>query len=684
MPINLPHYYDRFDATDHYERHLFRAGNVLQAAELNEVQSASMHRLQRVTDALFKEGDVLSGADIIVDLYSGATTITGGALYLRGAVRGVPAGALTVPTTGQVTVGVYLTETVITEVEDPNLRDPAISFRNYQDPGAARLQITGVWGYEGDGQTGDFYPVYHIEDGLLIGKTPPPQVDAVAQAIARYDRQSAGGYYVSAGMMVSRLADGAQGEQVYSMAAGVARVGGEEIVRQHARRVVYATQPTTRAVVNESHPASGGTETVASYFTPLHTATAVSVVRQATTVITHGVSGSLDEVVDGGVVRTSVTAIVSITLANAPFTEYVAGQDYQLTASRVDWSLAGAEPGAGESYTLVYQYRDTYVPEAWTTTGVTVSGAVPGTEILLSYAWALPRFDLICLDMLGEIRVVTGIAATRQPRIPPVPSGMLGVAVLDQRWDERFRLINNAPRMVPMNELNYLGRRIDTLFALVAEERLALDLTQRDLPAKKGVLADPFRDEDFRDQGLVQTAAILAGDLTLGVAATVFEQTLAAPGMLTPTDATAVIDQPLRTGSMLVNPYDSFAPLPGTATLAPAQDFWVVNNTTWTSGITREFEGADYVNDPYRRREMLIKFGKITGKETEEELIALGYLVVRTETRTRSETEVVSSAAGSVQTLRPIWITFTLTGFGPGEILQTVTFDGLSVTPQAL
>lgn len=684
MPINLAHYYDRFDAADNYERHLFRAGNVLQSAELNEIQSAGMYRLQRVTDALFKEGDVLSGADIIVDLYTGDTVISGGALYLRGAVRGIPAGTLTVPTTGQVTVGVYLTESVVTEVDDPDLRDPAISFRNYQDPGAARLQITSSWGYEGDEQAGDFYPVYYIEDGLLIGKTPPPQVDAVAQAIARYDRQSSGGYYVSEGMLVSRLADGAGGEQVYSMAAGVARVGGEEIVRQHARRVVFATEPTTRAVVNESHPAAGGTETVTAFFTPIHEATAVSVVRQATTTITHGVSGSLDDIVDGGVVRTSVTAIVSVTLANDPFTVYVAGQDYQLTTSRVDWSLAGDEPGVGETYTLVYQYRDTYTPESWTNTSVSVTGAVTGTEILLSYEWALPRFDLICLDMLGEIRTVTGVAATRQPRIPPVPSGMLGVAVLDQRWDDNFRLINNAPRMVPMNELNYLSRRINTLFALVAEDRLALDLSQRDLPAKKGVFADPFRDEDFRDQGLVQTAAIINGDLTLGVDATVYEQVLADPGTLTATSSSVAINQPLRTGFMLVNPYDSFAPLPGTASLSPAQDFWVVNNTDWTSAIAREFEGADRIVDPDNRREMLIKFGKITGKETEEELIALGYLVVRSETINRSTTEVVSSTTGSAQTLRPIWINFTLTGFGPSEILQTVTFDGITVTPQAL
>ncbi|MBK8640602.1 MAG: DUF4815 domain-containing protein, partial [Chromatiaceae bacterium] len=137
MSIDLPHY-DRFDPTANYERHLFRAGNVLQSAELNELQSASMHRLQTVTNALMKEGDVLSGAIININADTGATTITGGAIYLRGAVRGIPADTLTLPIVGNVSVGVYLVESILTEVDDPTLRDPAVSFRNYQDPGAAR------------------------------------------------------------------------------------------------------------------------------------------------------------------------------------------------------------------------------------------------------------------------------------------------------------------------------------------------------------------------------------------------------------------------------------------------------------------------------------------------------------------------------------------------------------------
>jgi hypothetical protein len=681
MTINLAQYYDRFDAADNYERHLFRAGNVLQSSELNELQSSSMFRLQQVTDALLKEGDVLSGADIVVNPTTGATTITGGALYLRGAVRGVPPGSMTVPVVGLVIVGVYITEAIITELENPDLRDPAISFRNYQEPGAARLQIICEWGYEGDGHTGDFYPVFEILDGYLVNKKLPSNVDAVAQAIARYDRQSAGGYYVSSGMAVTRLDDTQDGDQVFSVAAGVARVNGEEIIQQHARTLVFEATPSTRLVTNETHLAAGGTERVTVDYPPIHTVTQLSVVRQETTSITHGLPGSLDPIYGpGNVLRTSIVSLISVEMGE---TTYVEDQDYQLTASKVDWSLLGDEPSPGETYDVTYTYRDTFVPQTYDYTGLEVTDAVADTEILITYEWALPRYDLICLDVLGYLRVVTGISAPLKPRVPTVPSGMLNIAVVEQHWDTNTRIINNASRMVPMRDLNYMNRRIDTLFALMAEERLKLDLSQRDLAAKKGVFADPFLDDDLRDEGLEQTAAIMDGNLTLGIAITGYQHVLEEPAALTPTGWAEIITQPLKTGTMAVNPYDSFSPLPAVVRLTPPQDFWTVKNSTFTSPETRIFEAGDvYENTEIRKQ--LIRNGVITGNESTEWLIEHGYLVVRDGSSTRTTTAVVRDSTVLPEFLRQIVVRFDLSGYAPGEILESVTFDGRSVNFEAV
>ena len=60
MPNMPDSYYDNFNASKNYEKILYRDGYTLQCAELNEAQSAAMHRLQGVADALFKDGKFLT------------------------------------------------------------------------------------------------------------------------------------------------------------------------------------------------------------------------------------------------------------------------------------------------------------------------------------------------------------------------------------------------------------------------------------------------------------------------------------------------------------------------------------------------------------------------------------------------------------------------------------------------
>lgn len=683
MTISLPYYYDRFDPEDQYERHLFLAGRVMQSAEFNELQSASMDRLQRVTDVLFADGDVVSGADIIVNQTTGDCVCEAGAIYLKGAVRGVPPGQLTIATTGKVVVGIYLTESVITDLEDPGLRDPAVSMRNYQEPGAARYRIETAWGYATDGQTGAFYPIYQVEDGLLLSKAPPPQVDAIAVSIARYDRQSSGGFYISSGMNVIRLAD-VDGKQVYSMEDGVARVGGQEIVRQHARRLVHNAVPDTRTILLEPHIVdenTGDDQRIDVNHTPIAQIIDHAVTRVITeTNITHGaVSGALDALTHAPVVQ-----ILEVTQDNnGEITTYTKTDDYKLTADKVDWSPGGAEPAPGSTYSVTYQYIDTATdPADQDVSGFTVQGTVTvnvaggltadaelvnGSLVQVSYAWAMPRFDLICLDLEGEIKVVKGVSAPVRPRVPSTPSGLLRVAIIDQRWTSDTRVVNNSTRMVSMSDINAINRRVDTLFALVAEERLVLNLTQRDPTAKKGVFTDPFLDDDLRDQGLPQTAAIFDGELTLGVDSTVHQVTLANVTTLDARilvvldesvgPAEVVINQPLRTSVMKVNPYDSFSPLPGVARLTPAIDFWTDVQTQWLSPVTRQFNEDVWQNNRGVRQ------------------VVLDTTMIR-----QVETEKVGSRYVDLQFLRQIPIRFDLSGFGPGETLQKVFFDGREVS----
>lgn len=702
MTINLAQYYDRFDAADNYERHLFRAGNVLQSAELNELQSVAFKRLQDATDALFKEGDILTGAEIVVDSDTGFTQLGNGALYLRGCVRGVAPASFTIAVVGLVIVGIYLKDSVVTELQDPDLRDPAVSFRNYQEPGAGRFRVDSSWGYEGDGQEGDFYGIYEVLDGVVVTKKSPPGVDAIAQAIARYDRQSTGGSYISTGMLVSRLAD-ENGSQVFSIADGVARVNGSEIVAQFARRLAYDATPDTRSVLLEPHivtTATGDDLRVDINHDPIHAIIDVAVTRQLTETLTHGAfSGVLDAL--------SKTPVVQILSVVQDTTTYLQNTDYKLTADKVDWSLTGSEPAAGSSYVVTYQYIDTdFVPTGIDETGFTVPGTitvevvgaqevdaelVTGTLVQASYNWAMPRFDRICLNSEGDLITVKGVSHPTVPRVPAVPSGLLSVAVIEQRWSSETRVTNNGIKMVPMNELNAVNGRIDTLFALVAEERLALNLTQRDATAKKGVFADPFVDDDFRDQGIEQTCAIFNGELTLGIEPSVFPQTLATPvaldarAILDDTtivgDAELVVSQTLRTDAMRVNPYNAFSPIPGVAIINPSVDFWTDVQTNWLTPDTQRFEEETWTNQALR--DSWVKrwqdgYGR-GWAQTLEKWITM-HTVVASDTEIQEvEVTKVGSRYVDLQYLRQIPIRFELSGFGPNETLSQVIFDGQQV-----
>jgi len=394
--MTLSNYYDRTDPAKKYDRHLFRAGKGLQSAELNEIQQASISRIKSIGDAILKDGDIIADCACLVNVDTGETVLNSGSIYLRGMVRGVPSGAFTIATVGIVTIGVYLSEVEITEAEDPTLRDPAVGTRNYQEAGAGRLQVNTAWGFAGDGSAGDFFPVWTVIDGVLIPKEPPPNLDSVTNAIAAYDRQSTGGTYVASGLRVSVLEDRLDGSQVYSVASGDARVDGRNVSVPTARRVVYPATADLLRITSEPHVSTGTTaHRVTTDRFPIANLVSVQITAQKTATITHGAfTGAQDGLPDN-----SVLSILSVTQGG---TTYVANTDYKLTAGKVDWSPTGAEPSPGSTYSVTYQYITTVTPTAVDSAGMTVTGAVSGTLIQITYDAALPRYDRLCLDSSGQ------------------------------------------------------------------------------------------------------------------------------------------------------------------------------------------------------------------------------------------------------------------------------------------
>ncbi|WP_409567893.1 DUF4815 domain-containing protein [Rugamonas sp. DEMB1] len=192
---------------------------------------------------------------------------------------------------------------------------------------------------------------------------------------------------------------------------------------------------------------------------------------------------------------------------------------------------------------------------------------------------------------------------------------------------------------------------MDFLATLIAQQTLKSDAANRDTALKKGIFVDPFLNDDVRDQGVKQSAAIVGGKLTLPVAATPNAPggDVAAPASLKFTLAT-VLSQPMRTTTMKVNPYAAFDGLPATVVLTPAIDRWTDVDTTWSSPLTTRI---------------------VTGSG------------VLTQTSSSTVNNLLSTSSQVQEKLRQIPVLFSISGFGPNEALDSVSFDGIVVTPTA-
>ena len=651
MPITS--YYNRFDAAKLHDRLKFLIGRGLQAAELNELQDVLIHRVKGLGDALFRDGDVVRGGAAILDGSTGALQLEAASIYVRGAVRPVPAAGFSIPVDTSVAIGVRLTETDITELVDPTLLDPGVGTRNYQEPGAWRSRISLAWGWTGDGGAGQFIPVYLAENGVLVNQTPPPQLDGVTQALARYDREANGSYVVS-GFRVTALPAPA-GQLVFSVEEGTANVDGFKVTRNAATRIAFAADPDLATVESEPHLYSGGGEAVRITLNrrPVETILDTDVVAEKTVTLTRGpFAGGLDPLPD--------PAVVQLVEVRQGATVYAQGGDYSLNADRIDWSPAGTEPATGSTYTATYRRVANGLVTGADADGATIGppageALVAGQLILVDYRWKLPRFDRLALDRDGAISRLRGIAHPWTPRPPEVPVGLLGLATLALDWTAAPRVRNDGVRAVPYAEIEGLERRIDDLYDLVAIERLRTDTSIREPAAKRGIFVDPFLDDDLRDHGIAQTAAIVGGILTLPIAASIAETGMANGGRPWTLDYTVapIVEQTLRTGSMKVNPYQAFAPLPARLTLDPAVDQWTVIETTWSSPITRRFVQG---------------WGLVSRTSTSETV------------------EVVSRVDRADERLRVRSVAFTASGLDAGEPVEELRFDGIAVvtTPPAI
>jgi hypothetical protein len=649
MPQKLiDNYYNRFDPAKNYERVLLRDGYGAQASEINEIQDMEAYRLRGVADALFKDGDIIRGAQLVVNPETGETRAEAGQIYLDGAVRDVAEAVFSMPVTGSVAVGIRLTRTRISELEDPSLYNPAVGVGTYGEPGGWRLQAVAAWGFEGDGAAGDFYPVHIVDDGVVRSREAPPSLDAFNQGIARYDRDSTGGgSYIVSGLVVHGAAPTGGGAQTYTVSEGRARVCGYGIELPTSRRLSYPAAPDLRYVDTEIHPADGSaSQRIDVAHGPIHDITLLKATLRKNVQVVHGAyTGVADALPD-----TAVVAIVEVVQGQ---TTYEAGTDYVKTGDTVNWSPTGNEPAPGSTYYVTYDYMTNVPPVDQDADGFNIEGAVQGSSIVISYNQSLPRYDRLCLTQGGTFVWRQGVASEYNARSPVAPDGALALATVYQDWRAQPAVYNDGIRVMTFDALERMTDQIAYLYSEIARQRLEADIFTREAGAKIGMFVDPLLNDEMRDQGITQTAAIVGGRLMLPVAGGVtFLGQPAGRPFLPAYTPSAILAQLLRTGSMPVNPYMSFDVLPARVVLNPATDYWTAVESLWASPVTERFNTGHYVPG-----------NSWVGSSS-----------------TTTRTEVLASATKVLEYLRQIDVAFRIEGFGAGEILESVVFDGVAAT----
>jgi hypothetical protein len=632
---------DRHSVRPGNERVYFGEDSFAQGADVNEAFSIEADKRTDIGNLIAKDGDRLSGGDVVIDINAGTVFIAAGDVYALGGRRTLVAKTMSaVPMAGSVILGFRRTVVPVTADDDPiYLGLVADAQESYGEPGATRSVWSFAWAFDTDNGDGDFFPYATMKDGVLVAQDAPPTLSGVQQQLAVYDYDAHDNYIVR-GCAVSPLGLSA-GKQVFSIGEGVANILGFKINRPSASRLQQQEQPAVGTVDSEPHTfddGGTGTAVITVRRTPISSVSSAIVTKQKTATIVKGNTGLVDPLPDD-----SVTSIISVVQGG---TTYHTPADFVQNGDGVDWSPGGAEPTTGSSYQVTYRYLDAVTPSAITQSTVTLAGGVTGQPVFLGYTYKIPRVDKICIDQFGNISYLQGISAAVQAQPPQVPTTLLSLATVYNDWFGTPTVKNDGIKAYPFPLIDRMYNKLLDVLNLVTLQKQALDINVRSAGSATGTFSDPLTDDSFRDAGEVQNGAVFQGSFQIPIVPTFINATLSATAMLEFQQET-VINQPLISSCEKINPYQAFSPLPAVLKITPSEDYWTVEQTTWLSAQTQVFGSGN------------------TERVVDTEIL-------------------VSTQQQPIRYLRQISVAFQISKFGPGEELDALTFDSISVNPGGL
>jgi len=600
--INKQPYYDDYDALKSYRQILAVPGRVEQAREFTQIQTMFLDFLKRLGDTVLKNGSVVEGCGLTIQ--GTDAKIGRGKLYYDGIVYNVAEQTVKISGIGKEVISARVNEKIITEVEDPTLRDPAQGFDNYNQAGSHRLQTTIEFVVNDETAT----PVYVLEDGGLILQEEKPQLDIVSDLLARRTNDESGNYRVSGLNLYVEPYD-ANNVRV-TVEAGKAYVLGYEVIKPNPAKLIVPKALDTRSVLNEPKVYRTGTQTYKLNNAPVKQINQVVAQVQVTETITRGS-------VTGGVDYLPKSPVISIIEVKQGSTVYIQGTDYQLTNDGVDWALNGLEPSIGSSYTVTYRYNKVMTKTTdyvLTQTGSDfyVDFTPPGdnpvadTTFTVDYDFYLARKDLFSLSRDGSIVVTKGQSDI--PRMITSPSisnpDILHLGTVYLPPNSQDAVANSyAVTRLSMEDLQNVVRRVEDMEYNNALDDLDKEAMAGEAPTNlKGIFSDGFIGFSKSDLGHPLYSAALSletGEVVLppsAIKSRALQPNTGASSakiwgrlVTTPVTERVAIEQTFATGTMLVNPYNVFNKM-ALINLTPAVDNWVdVESITIEKTETKTF-----------------------------------------------------------------------------------------------
>ncbi|MFE1631039.1 DUF4815 domain-containing protein [Brevibacillus reuszeri] len=572
--------YNRFDPLNRWGAIDFVGGRRVQTAELNEMQAMSVYRDKQIGDVIFGSGHILDGGQLYINKGKTLVRISAARVYLDGIIHDLPETTIDITGTGEESIGLRVDSKAITYEDDPTLYDPAVGFSNFGMPGANRTVYDPKWTLNDVEAT----PMYRLVNGELITSKLPPELEGFTPILARRTYDTNGSFLVSGMDGYIEPRDAANVTLVID--AGRAYVQGYQIDKLVPVRVSIPKALETRTVINETKTYTAGTTVYPLNSKPVKEITQITATVQRTDTITRGnIAGTGDLIPN--------TPVVNIVEVKQGGTTYVKGVDYQQVGDSVDWSLAGAEPAGGTSYTVTYQFTKIMVlgtDYRLENNGVRwLSGEKPvaATTFQTTYDFYLSRKDVYYLAFDGEIKVIQG-QSDIYPYPPAAPPDVLELGEIYLPPNSNSVVVTNRkPKRLTMLELRSLLDRLER--AEYNQAVADLDRTaQFSDPSlvKKGIFTDNFTNFERSDvfhpdfnamldplEKVVQLPASMAFvNLTTDKQQSTsrFHERL----VTVPYTEEVLIDQPYATETMNVNPYQVFGNL-ATIRLTPSHDTWV-------------------------------------------------------------------------------------------------------------